>query len=95
MTDADIARTGCICCWLDGHGWVEPSLHHVRNLGGKRKNCVVLPLCHRHHQGVDGIHTSKDAFRGKYGREEVLYELVRQRVEGIKKNTIGGRDERV
>ena len=23
MTDADIARTGCICCWLDGHEYEE------------------------------------------------------------------------
>lgn len=91
MRDDIYSRVGCICCHIDGHGWVAPEWHHCRILGGKRVLTRVLPLCPRcHRTGAMSLHRAKKSFREKYGSEEELLKLVDQRIAEIRSNTIGG-----
>lgn len=55
-----IAQLGCMAC-MRIHGAHDPGpveLHHLRTGGwGKGDYLTLIPLCHRHHRGADGIHT--------------------------------------
>ena len=75
-----VAELGCIICGA------EPCLHHIRHgqgMGQKASNYEVIPLCHFHHQGKEGIHTmGTRAWQAKYGSEVELLERVRGAVNG-------------
>lgn len=54
-----VASFGCIACKLLGHGETPAMLHHVREGQGmaqRASDWLVVPLCHEHHQGKNGIH---------------------------------------
>jgi hypothetical protein len=54
-----VAGLGCMACRLLGYGETPASLHHPREGqgGGQRaSDWLVIPLCHEHHQGKNGIH---------------------------------------
>lgn len=46
-----VASLGCVICGRPA------SIHHVRETGEPRDHMKVIPLCHDHHQGENGIHT--------------------------------------
>lgn len=50
------------------------AIHHcLTGAGGRKDEDKVLPLCHLHHQGDEGIHTlSRPVWEAKYGTEEEL-----------------------
>lgn len=57
---AALAEMGCMACRrLFPHMAPGPvQLHHLRTGGwGKGDYTTLIPLCYRHHQGQDGIHT--------------------------------------
>lgn len=59
-----IAALGCCICRAPA------SIHHIREFGEKRKHDKVIPLCHYHHQGAEGIHhLGKKEWRRRYGHE--------------------------
>jgi hypothetical protein len=68
---AALAELGCMLCRrLFPH--LEPgpvNLHHLRTGGwGKGDYTTLIPLCFRHHQGEDGIHTlGTKAWERKFG----------------------------
>lgn len=67
-----IADFGCIIC-------ASPAcIHHAHTGSGGRKNHdIVLPLCHFHHQGAQGIHTlGRKAWQKKYGTEQELLDKL-------------------
>ena len=67
-----IAELGCIIC-------ASPAcIHHAHTGAGGRKNHdIVLPLCHFHHQGAQGIHTlGRKAFARKFGTEQELLDKL-------------------
>jgi len=37
---------------------------------------MALPLCHHHHQGKSGFHTSPKTWVEKYGKESEMLEWV-------------------
>lgn len=72
---ARVAEMGCMVCG-------SPAMvHHALTGGGGRRNhSKVLPLCHHHHQGAEGIHTiGRKTWQAKYGTElEMLEEVARR-----------------
>lgn len=71
-----VADLGCIIHNCGG----PATIHHCgTGAGGRRDHMKVLPLCHYHHQGDEGIDAkhngspqSKRAWQRKYGTEEEL-----------------------
>lgn len=59
-----------------------PHIHHAgTGMGGRKDHRKVLPLCHYHHQGAQGIHTlSRRVWQEIYGTEQELLKLVRERL---------------
>lgn len=51
-----------------------PNIHHCETgAGGRKDHDKVLPLCHHHHQGTEGIHTlSRFIWEPLYGTEQEL-----------------------
>lgn len=57
---AALADMPCaICLRIHGaHEGGNVTLHHLRSGGwGKGDYTTLIPLCHNHHQGAEGIHT--------------------------------------
>lgn len=73
-----VASLGCIICGSPA------SIHHIRTgmgMGQRAGHFDVLPLCHRHHQGADGIHTiGTKVWQKKYGTEIELLKKVNQKI---------------
>lgn len=69
---AKVADLGCILC-----GGIA-SIHHAETgAGGRRNHMKVIPLCHAHHQGNEGIHTlGRKKWQAKYGTENELLQKV-------------------
>ena len=73
-----IAELGCIVC-RNVHGVITPAMiHHAtgikyRSMGKKASNDHVMPLCHNHHQGAQGIHTiGMRPWESMFGTQESL-----------------------
>jgi len=45
-------------------------------MGQKNNHFMVIPLCHHHHQGKSGFHTSPKTWTEKYGKESEMLEWV-------------------
>lgn len=55
-----LSQMGCVLCIkiYGDHDSGEVQLHHLRSSGwGKGGYETLIPLCHNHHQGDEGIHT--------------------------------------
>lgn len=72
-----VSMFGCLICrWHYGvHDPLPAMVHHIRDHTGMgRKDSEVIPLCHAHHQGSDGIHTiGKKTWEEKYDTQRNLY----------------------
>lgn len=69
---------GCIVCNLQGYGYSEPEIHHIKSgnagVGMKSHWSLAIPLCATHHRlGSHGvsIHAGKKAFEAAVGMSEV------------------------
>lgn len=75
---AKVVDLGCIIC--SG----PACAHHIRTgqgMGQKASHYEVIPLCHYHHQGEEGIHTlGTRSWQFKYGTELELLERVRDMI---------------
>jgi len=75
-----IASLGCIIC-------ASPAcIHHaMTGMGGRKNHDLVIPLCHNHHQGSQGIHfMGRKAWQKIYGTEqELLDKLERLLQDGV------------
>ena len=78
-----VREVGCLICRDLGHGYVEPSIHHLRTgvgISQKSSHYLVLPLCPEHHQhgGVgDAFHASPRQWESMYGTElQLLAKLI-------------------
>lgn len=66
-----VAALGCIICGAPA------SIHHVRRYGETRKHSKIVPLCHSHHQGAEGIHTlGKREFERRYMTQDAMLAAV-------------------
>lgn len=67
-----VAGLGCVLCQHLGLGPSPACLHHAREGQGmsqRASDWLVIPLCHHHHQGQDGIHSAK--FYTKFRLDEM------------------------
>lgn len=71
-----VASLGCIICGAPA------CIHHIREGQGMSQRASdrdVLPLCHNHHQGKEGIHTlGTRTWQKKFGTELELLERVKR-----------------
>lgn len=85
---------GCICCRLDGRGWVAAGIHHIREgegMGQRASHFDTLPLCEPHHQGELSprhperlaFHKDQTAWRAKYGSEADLVDQLNALIERL------------
>lgn len=75
---AAVARLACVIC-----GARPVSVHHcISGRYGQRKapDTDIIPLCWNHHQGPDGIHTSKEAWEDLHGPDTGFLPAVRRLV---------------
>ena len=70
---SQVASLGCIACAiLEQTDDIPAQLHHPRTGQGKGQRAsdwLVVPLCERHHEGKDGIHSG--TFYQKYRSDEM------------------------
>jgi len=73
-----LTALGCITCLLLGHHDTPAGIHHCdTGAGGRKDHDKVLPLCHYHHQGDQGLHTlSRPVWEPLYGTEQYLMAYV-------------------
>lgn len=80
-----VATIGCILCQRLGYGATPAALHHIREgqgMGQRAGDCLVIPLCHEHHQGASGIHgLGTRAFGRTYGVSEL--DLLNETIERL------------
>lgn len=62
---AQVARLPCVIC----AAWPVTVHHCISGRFGQSKasDFDTIPLCHNHHQGREGIHTSKRAWEALHG----------------------------
>ncbi len=87
----DFVRSfGCVICASPA------SVHHPRSgsvageagTGLKSREAGVIPLCHYHHQGAEGVHhLGVDTWEAKYGPQTVHRETLRVRIVAWERTT--------
>lgn len=72
-------------CYICGSPRVE--IHHIFG-GANRKNSerfgLIVPLCHRHHTGEDGVHFDKNMMDKFHQIGQRYFETVATRAEFMK-----------
>ena len=80
-----MSEYGCLVCrWHESVDDLPPAnLHHIRDgtgLGLKDKS--IIPLCHYHHQGAEGVHTiGKKTWEKTNGTQRELYDKLLQEIK--------------
>jgi len=76
---AKVASLGCYVCERPAE------VHHVRNHTGmslRASHYETIPLCFVHHRtGKDSIHLGKKLFIEKYGTEQEILKITRERIK--------------
>tara|TARA_R100001530_G_scaffold534_6_gene871 strand:+ start:5072 stop:5362 length:291 start_codon:yes stop_codon:yes gene_type:complete len=76
---------GCIVCFKLYGVYSQPCIHHLTGAGVGLKHRDILPLCHTHHQGKEGIHhLGTFTWEKKYGTQRELLEFYKRRKVGSK-----------
>lgn len=80
---AKVAALGCILCKHLDLGESPACLHHPKTGGKRASDWDVIPLCHYHHQGKDGVHGLwRKRFEKFYGMTELdLLVMVKHAVQ--------------
>lgn len=77
---ARVAKLPCVCC-----GALPVHVHHCisgRFSQSKASDRDTIPLCWNHHQGPEGIHTSKRAWEATYGPDTDYLPVVADMLAG-------------
>ena len=76
-----VASLGCIICTSP-----YAQVYHIRLIGtgiGRRSSHFdTIPLCYNHHLGAFSIHNNKVMFEKRYGTEEELLKITREKLNG-------------
>ena len=76
---AKVASLGCYVCGSDAE------IHHIRKhtgMGLRPSHYETIPLCYAHHRtGKDSIHLGKKLFIEKYGTEQEILEITKERIK--------------
>ncbi len=84
-----LANYGCCVCRVVHHAYSPACIHHLtgikyRATGKKANDEHSIPLCHRHHQGEDGIHTlGMRVWEERFGKQEVYLEMVNEYLDEL------------
>jgi len=72
---------GCMICGAPA------AIHHCETgMGGRKNHDKVIPLCHHHHQGEQGIHTlGRKKWQATYGTEQALMDIINGMVDAASK----------
>ena len=79
-----ITQLGCICCRIEGFGFVQAAVHHILKGGKRVGHLATLPLCPSHHQhapkgsGQVARHEGKTRFEAQYGHEADLLDMCQR-----------------
>ena len=81
-----LADMACLICEriYGQHPGGNVTLHHLRTGGwGKGDFTTLIPLCHNHHQGAEGIHTlgTKAWERAFNVSQKDLLEIIQERMQ--------------
>ena len=73
-----VAALGCMAKVGDSRCGQPAAIHHAETgAGGRKDHDKVIPLCHFHHQGEQGLHTlSRPVWQPIYGYEMDLLQDV-------------------
>ena len=82
-----VAELGCYACQINGiENYAE--VHHIRKhtgMGLRPPHSDTIPLCSIHHRtGKDSIHLGKKLFIKKYGTEQEILKIVKDRLDESK-----------
>lgn len=84
---------GCICCHIDGNGYAEPDIHHLKSGNVRRGHRFTLALCIWHHRAcpVAFLESAKPmgpslangsrTFHEHYGSDDYLLSLQNERLK--------------
>ena len=77
---AKVASLGCYVCERPAE------VHHIRPKGlgisNRSSHYETIPLCFEHHRtGKDSIHLGKKLFIEKYGTEQEILEITKERIK--------------
>jgi hypothetical protein len=76
---AKVASLGCYVCGSNAE------IHHIRKhtgMGLRPSHYETIPLCYAHHRtGKDSIHLGKKLFIEKYGTEQEILEITKERIK--------------
>lgn len=66
---------GCVVCRKEYGVRTEACIHHLTGAGMGKKSDKIIPLCHYHHQGKEGIHhIGTKKWEKKFGTQTELEE---------------------
>lgn len=86
---AAVRELPCVVCRAYGEPQTEPTAaHHViHGRYGQRKTPDVqaIPLCWRHHQGPDGVHTIPAEWKARYGLDVDYIAVTQDRLAHLLK----------
>lgn len=71
-----LQELGCICCHIEGLGYVPAEIDHIVDKGYRRLSgghAATIPLCPYHHRGVPPSGFSEDTARGYAGPSKRLH----------------------
>ena len=76
-----LVEFGCVVCEREYGVYSTPCIHHITGAGMGKKSIHALPLCHEHHQGLQGIHhLGNRVWEEKYGSQEELLQYIKERI---------------
>ena len=82
------AEFGCVVCRKvhEVEDLPPACIHHIRDhtgIGIRSDHYNVLPLCHYHHQGKEGLHhIGKETWESKYGTQRNLQQWFLDKIGG-------------
>lgn len=82
-------NVGCIVSYLEYGGYTPCEIHHLMDTGSRRGHEYTIGLTPEHHQGNNGIHKAKKAFREDYGTDDFLLAETNFRVAEFEARTVG------
>ena len=75
---SEAIKYGCVVCKREHGVYTMPCIHHLTGAGVGLKHRDILPLCHTHHQGKEGIHhLGTFTWEKKYGTQKELLEYYK------------------
>ena len=81
-------QVGCIASRVMGLGYVPCEIHHMLDTGSTISHSHTFGLTYEKHQGNNGIHKAKKAFREHYGSDEYLLQLTNDMVAEVEAKII-------